>query len=43
MCRAAAPVEQDDTGWLSWVRKRAERKLPAILKPNSTTDKVIFI
>ena len=25
---------------MSWLRKRAERKVPAILRPDSKTDKV---
>ncbi|XP_074640755.1 huntingtin-like [Tubulanus polymorphus] len=39
-CNIKTSVDQDDTGTLiGWLRKRAERKVPAILKPGSKTDK----
>ena len=40
LCRANAHTEQEEDSWLSLVKKRAERKLPSVLKPGSTTDKV---
>ena len=37
---AAVHSEQDDQSWISCIKRRAERKIPAVLKPGSATDKV---